>query len=238
MTRVASVVNYQYDTLYSDAITCISSPYSTTFAPIYMIGSAVDEWDPEKAAELPSTGMPDLYYTKWNFKAGAFRFFTAKDWGASLGGYDVFTVYPTDILGETGDGDSNFDFIGTEGWYEITVDVSTGTVEMTAIDEPLLYLTGDATHGWSWDDPVTSLTWIGYEVWEGSVDFTSGGYFRCFLQKDWSPDSFGYDVITNFDADYLENDGTQGDPNWLYVGATGTYTVQVDKPNATITITP
>ncbi|WP_439184172.1 SusE domain-containing protein [Carboxylicivirga taeanensis] len=237
--RIESTVNYQIPEDYSEVVTIKVTPYSTIFPSIYMIGAGVGGWDPALAVEIASTGEPQKYYTKAYFDSdgdGNFRFFTNPDWGSSLGGWDVFTNYPAEYLQpKAGDGDPNFEFIGTTGWYEIWVDEGTGTIQMKATSEPSLYLTGDATHGWGWTEP-TSLEWVGHFIWEGDVDFNNGGAFRCFEQADWGPVGYGHDVLTTFDTDYIIIAEDHGDPNWYFVAQTGNYHVVVNKREATITI--
>ncbi len=240
--RIVSEVNYQLPEKISEVTSIFVTPYSTVFPSIYMIGAAVGGWDPALAVEVASTGEANKYSTIAYFDNASgdnFRFFTAPDWGSSLGGYDVFTNYPAEYLGEkAGDGDPNFQFLGAPGWYEISVDRTTGSIEMKAASEPLLYLTGDATHGWGWDDPVTSLDWVGHQIWEGEVTFTKDGFFRLFEQKDWGPVGYGYDLITHYDTSIIIIAVGHGDPNWQFIADSGTYLVHVDKREATIEITP
>lgn len=237
--RVEATVNPKYS-LYSQPVNMTVTLYAASFPPIYMIGASVGGWDTSKAVEVVSTGEPFNYITIWRFDAsnGAnFRFFSQPEWSASLGGYDKFTSYPEDLLEPaTGDDDPNFNFIGTAGWYEIKVNTETGTIEMASVNEPGMYLTGDATHGWNWDEPVTTLEYKSYKLWEGDVNFTRGGAFRLFAQKDWGPTSYGYDVVVNYDTDYIDVMEGHGDPNWEFLKPSGTYHVVVNLRTNTIEI--
>lgn len=239
--RIQSVVNYQIDDKFSSVVTVKATPYSTVFPSIYMIGAAVGGWDPSKAVEIASTGEVDQYETIAYFdtaEGANFRFFTAPDWGSSLGGYDVLTNYPTDYLQPaTSDSDPNFNFVGTVGWYTINVNTKTGIIDMNPTNEPFLYLTGSATHGWSWDNP-TKLDWKGHYIWEGDVTFAQNEYFRCFEQADWGPIGYGYDVLTNYDQSFIVIAEGHSDPNWQFVAATGSYHVLVNKREESIIITP
>lgn len=238
--RVEATVNPGVESLYSETANINITLFSSTFPPIYMIGASVGGWDPAKAVELVSTGEPYEYITIAEFTVADgtnFRFFSNPAWDASIGGYDVFTTYPEDLLEPaTADSDPNFNFIGTPGWYEIFVNTETGTIEMEATNEPVMYLTGDATHGWNWDDPVTEIQYIGYNMWEGDVEFTQGGAFRLFPQKDWGPDSYGYDVVVNYDTEYIDIMEGHGDPNWEFLKPSGTYHVVVNLRNNSIEI--
>ncbi|MBW6534374.1 MAG: SusE domain-containing protein [Mariniphaga sp.] len=237
--RVEATVNPKYS-LYSQPVNMTVTLYAASFPPIYMIGASVGGWDTSKAVEVVSTGEPFQYITVWRFDAsnGAnFRFFSQPEWSASLGGYDKFTSYPEDLLEPaTGDDDPNFNFIGTAGWYEIKVNTETGTIEMAAVNEPGMYLTGDATHGWNWDEPVTALQYKSYKLWEGDVTFIQGGAFRLFAQKDWGPTSYGYDVVVNYDTDYIDVMEGHDDPNWEFLKPSGTYHVVVNLRTNTIEI--
>jgi len=239
--RVVAFVSQYVDSLYSEVVPMNITLYSTTFPSIYMIGAATGGWDTNKAVEVASTGEPYKYTTiaYFDFSNGAnWRFFSAPAWNASLGGYDKFTVYPTNLLAPaTSDGDPNFNFIGEKGWYEMNVNTQTGTIEMKATSKPVMYLTGDATHGWNWNDPVTELTWVGYKIWEGDVNFVSQNAFRIFMQKDWGPISYGYNYLTNYDTNYIDVMAGHGDPNWQFKKPSGKYHVKVDLRMLSVVIT-
>jgi starch-binding outer membrane protein SusE/F len=238
--RVVASVSPYVTSLISQPVPATVTLYAASFPSIYMIGAAVGGWATNLAVELVSTGEPSVYTTIAYFDVANgtnFRFFNNPEWGASLGGYDVFTQYPQDLLSPaTSDDDPNFNFTGTPGWYELVVNTETGTISMEAVGEPVMYLTGDATHGWNWDDPVTSLQWVGYQIWEGDVNFTQNNAFRLFPQKDWGPVSYGYDVITNYNTEYIDVMQGHGDPNWQFKKPSGTYHVRVDLRNNSIEI--
>ncbi len=242
LLRIVSSTTDSMDVYLSNVMAYKAKPYATTFTSIYMIGAATGGWDTKLAVEVASIGEFGKHETLALFtkdNGQNFRFFTEADWGKSLGGYDVFPNYPAGILEPAaGDSDPNFNFIGTAGWYKIETDQTTGTITMTEVDEPLMYLTGDATHGWDWDDPVTSLNWVGHQTWEGDVSFTKDGAFRCFEQKNWGPVGYGHDVISVFDTDYIIIAADHGDPNWYFVAESGTYHVIVDKRAGSMTISP
>ena len=92
--RVKASVSPEADAIYSTTVKVTASLYASTFPSIYMIGACIGGWDPAKAVELISTGQPYEYttITKFDGTEGTnFRFFNAPDWGASLGGYNLFT---------------------------------------------------------------------------------------------------------------------------------------------------
>ena len=224
--------------LVSATATSEISVYSGALPGIYMIGEGVGGWSLDLAVEVFHAGAPDTYHTKAYFSQANFRFFNQPDWGASIGGYDVFTVYPEEYLAESSDDDPNFAFVGAAGWYEIVVNVAAGSIELAPIDDPTVYLTGSATHGWDFDEPVTSIKWVNYNRWEGEVDFIKDGHFRFFGQKDWSPASYGHDTVVNYDTDFIIIAEGHGDPNWQFVAESGTYYVVLDLEFMTVEITP
>ncbi|MBN2805962.1 MAG: SusF/SusE family outer membrane protein [Prolixibacteraceae bacterium] len=216
-------------------------PTGPVYEVLYMIGAVTGGWDTAKAVEMGTTDEDNVLWTNAYFDTAAgtnFRFFKQADWGASFGGYDVFETYPTDLLEPaSADSDPNFNFIGEAGWYKITVNINSKTITMEAISEPGLFLTGDATHGWDWDEPVSTITWVGHEIYEGSIDFIKGGAFRLFAQKDWSPTSYGWDFITNYDTNFIDIMEGHADPNWEFVAESGTYKVRVEMRAKSIEIT-
>lgn len=251
--RVVSSVSEFYPDLISDIITITFVPFSEPQPEepeepeepvegpdaLFLIGAATGAWDTELAIEL-SKGDDGLfsglvYFSDANGRN--FRFFSDADWGASFGGYDVFETYPDGILEPaTEDGDPNFNFVGAVGWYTIVADAVNMTIEMTAADAPELYLTGDATHGWDWDDPVSTVYGTANFIYEGDIDFIQDLAFRVFLQKDWG-DSYGYDYLTDYDAGVIDVMEGHDDPNWQFLAESGTYHVKIDLKNLSIEIT-
>ena len=205
-----------------------------------MIGNCTGGWDLAKAVEMVTTEETNVLWTNAYFDTalGAnFRFFKEPNWASALGGYNVFENYPTDLLEPaTADTDPNFNFIGAPGWYKIVANIGTKTITMEPISEPGLYLTGDATHGWDWDEPVSTIKWVGHEIYEGNIDFIKDGAFRVFAQKDWAPTSYGWDYLINYDTNYIDIMAGHADPNWQFVAESGTYTVRVDMRAKSIVI--
>lgn len=235
--RVVSSISSEVE-LNSGVQTSLITVYSGALPSIYMVGEGVGGWDLGKAVEVFHAGQPDTYHTKAYFYQANFRFFNQPDWSTSIGGYDVFTNYPEEYLAVSTDGDPNFAFIGAEGWYEIVVNVASGSIELTPISDPSMYLTGSATHGWDWDEPVTAIKWVNYNRWEGDVAFIQNEYFRLFAQKDWGPTSYGYDTVTNYDTSVIIIAEGHGDPNWQFIAPSGTYHVVLDLEAKSIEITP
>lgn len=251
--RVTSSVSEFYDDLISDVITFTFVPFSEpvpeepeepeepTEGPeeLFLIGAATGAWDTERAVEL-TKGDDGVFTGLVHFSDADgrnFRFFSAADWGSSYGGYDVFETYPTEYLEPASeDSDPNFNFVGAAGWYSLAIDVASNTIGMLPAEAPELYLTGDATHGWDWDDPVSTVYGTGNYIFEGEVDFIQDLAFRVFLQKDWG-DSYGYDYLTNYDTSVIDVMEGHDDPNWQFLAETGTYNVTIDLKNLSIDIT-
>lgn len=238
--RVIASVSPFFSTLPSEPLALTVTPYASSFPPIYMIGAVFGGWDLAMAVELISTGEPAEYITIAYFDPAPgtnFRFFNNPEWDASIGGYDVFTEFPQDLLEPaTNDQDPNFNFLGEAGWYQLIVNRETGTISMESTDEPGMYVTGDATHGWDWDEPVTQLQYIAYNIWEGNVEFIQNNAFRLFAQKDWGPVSYGYDVVVNYNTEYIDVMEGHGDPNWQFLKPSGTYFVRVNLRDNSIEI--
>nr|MDA3818250.1 SusE domain-containing protein [Prolixibacteraceae bacterium] len=241
IVRVTASVSDDITTLTSATADMNITLYASSFPSIYMIGAGTGGWDPGLAAEVASTGVPYNYETTAYFDSsgdGNFRFFNNPDWGASLGGYDVFTTYPTDLLEVAeGDDDPNFRFIGESGWYIIHADTENSEITMEATEEPVLYAVGDATTGWDFDPGTATLSWTGHQIYEGDIDFTQDLAFRFFAQADWGSVSYGYDTLTKYDTSFIDIMEGNDDPNWQFVAESGNYHVVVNIREKTVEIT-
>lgn len=250
-TRVVAKVSDYVEPAISSNIDLTVTPFATEFPPIYMIGASTGGWDPSLAVEVLSTGEPFEYSTIWEFIGGeTFRFFAQPNWGSEMG-VDQWN-YPwfidnggsvSDLLSNADDGDKNFKLEGTTGYYEITVNIKSNTVDMVTAPRPMAFLTGDAITqtGWGWDNP-SELAFLKKDVFIGEVEFTKDGAFRIFMQADWGPVNYGYDVVTVYN-DLITPALDHGDPNWYFVGESGVYNVRLDlskveSGEGEITITP
>lgn len=252
--RVTSYVSKFYEDLVSPLIPISFVPYSepvvvepidttpvVTINELYLIGASTGAWDTGRAVAL-TAGEAGVFTGLVHFSSASdgrnWRFFKQPDWGSSYGGYDVFETYPVDLLEPAAtDSDPNFNFIGETGWYKLVVDVNKKTIAMTAADAPELYLTGDATHGWNWNDPVSTVFGTGNFVYEGDIAFIQNNAFRVFAQKDWSPTSYGWDYLTNYDPAVINVMEGHADPNWQFLLESGTYQVKIDMKALSIEIT-
>ena len=179
-----------------------------------------------------------------------FRFFTtATDWGSGLN-YPYFEDAGFTIdsnFENAGDGDSNFKFLGTSGFYNLTVDMINKTITLSDpsslgnCDYDQLWAVGaglpDA--GWDWATPV-QLMCEGDNVYQGFLNLDADGdaNFRFFTTAtDWGSglnypyfEDAGFTIDSNF-----ENAG-DGDSNFKFIGTTGGYFISIDMINKTITL--
>jgi|WetSurMetagenome_2_1015567.scaffolds.fasta_scaffold01200_5 starch-binding outer membrane protein SusE/F len=238
--RVKTMINNDVPPVYSNTVTATITPYATVFKPIYMIGQATGGWNTSLAVEVPSPAYMKYtviaYFTN-SGTSSTFRFFAQADWNPTSYNYPYFTTNnaPT-LLENAADGDSNFRFLGTTGWYRITVDLKNKTVDMAAVPEPLMYMTGDGVGGWDWAGNEVKMTWVKDGEWSATTDFINGKAFRFFAQKDWGPTSYNYPYFANGSVTDLLANANDGDKNFNVVAATGNYTITVNLNTLTVTM--
>lgn len=237
---MASLPDESVSQAVSETVTLTVTPFLTDFPPIYMIGAALKGWSLDAAVITPSSD-PNVYTTLAEFTGGeAFRFFAEPDWNAENWNYPYFADNGGDIdelLVNANDGDSNFQFTGTTGWYRITVNMGTYSVQMEQAEEPVMYMTGEAVG--AWDTPGTGesvkMTFVQEGVFEAITDFSTAGAanFRFFAQADWAPDSYNYPYFAdnNGEIDELLINAEDGDSNFEFTGSDGTYYIKVDINN-------
>ena len=242
---MASIPDEDVSQAISEAVALTITPFQADFPPIYMIGSAINGWSLDAAAVIPSS-EPNVYTTLAEFSSGdAFRFFTSDleddGWAAGIYNYPYFADNGGNIdelLVNAQDGDSNFQFTGTTGWYRVTVNMDTYSVQLEEAEEPIMYMTGSGTG--AWDTPGTGesvkMTFIQEGVFEATTEFNNGGAFRFFAQADWSPDSYNYPFFANNNGeiDELLINAEDGDSNFEFTGTTGDYYIKVDINNYTV----
>mgnify|MGYP001232366607 CR=1 FL=1 len=241
--RVKTVINKSINPVYSSVATVTVTPYQTSFPPIYMIGSATGGWDPALAVEMPSSA-PNVYTTIAYFSNvvdnNTFRFFKQAGWGDAWNCPYFTGGFTTTLLENALDGDSNFRFIGTTGYYRITANLSAKTVVMVAVDEPVMFMTGDGvgSGAWGWDPgQYVKMTWKRDGVWESTTNFNNGGAFRFFAQTGWST-SYNYPYFDGGTVTALLENANDGDKNFRVVAATGTYKITVNLPALTVSMAP
>ncbi|WP_163707405.1 SusE domain-containing protein [Mangrovibacterium lignilyticum] len=240
--RVISVVNSEVNDLTTgnkDASMQVSlTPYITSFPPIYMIGSATGGWDTALAVEVPSSA-PSVYSSVWKFiQNEAFRFFAQPDWNPTSYNYPYFASGSVNsLLEDAADGDNNFKFVGETGYYRVTVNMKTLTIEMEPVAEPVMYMTGAGIGGW--DTPGTGasikMTFVKENVWKTTATFVSGEAWRFFAQADWGPTSYNFPYFVDGTVADMFEDAADGDHNFKNKSA-GTYVITLDLNETSVTV--
>jgi hypothetical protein len=239
--------------VYTDTVSISVTPYETALPPtLWAVGAGLPDagwgWDsPEVLPLQGSTYSGNVTLSPDN--GGNFRFFLQEDWGPDSWNFPYFSDRGFTIdsnFVNAGDGDSNFQFVGTAGEYFLEIDMDAKTITLgpaivgpnCAFDQLYLVGAGIATAGWSWDNP-TVLPCTGTGTYSGNVELANDT-FRFFLQPDWGPDSynFPYYVNENYTIDPNFEDALDGDNNFRFIGTPGTYLLTVDDVNKTITLGP
>jgi hypothetical protein len=228
--RVKTVVNPNVTPVYSNVVAATATAYATSFPPIYMTGAATGGWgwNLYTYKELRSSA-PSIYETVANFLSGeTFRFFKQTDWAPTSWNYPYFTGTVSTLFENANDGDKNFRFIGTTGYYKVTVNMKTKSVAMVAVDEPLMFMTGAAVGGWDWSTNYVQMTWKSNGIFEATTDFINAATFRFFAQKDWGPTSYNYPYFAGGTVSALFENANDGDKNFKFIGTTGNFTVTIN----------
>jgi hypothetical protein len=233
--RVKATINPTVYPIYSNVVEAKVAPYALYFPPIFMTGAATGGWgwDQFVYKELISTA-PNVYQTTAHFLNGeAFRFFKQVGWGPTSYNYPYFTTV-SNLFENANDGDSNLKFIGTTGYYKITVNMSTKTVAMESVAEPVLYMTGAALGGWDWTTNFVQLTWKSDGIFQATTDFANET-FRFFKQAGWG-DAYNYPYFADGTVSPLFENADDGDKNFRFIGTPGTFTITVNLNDLTVTM--
>jgi starch-binding outer membrane protein SusE/F len=236
--RVKSTIHPAVAPVYSNSVEATVTPYATTFPPIFMTGAATGgwSWDMYVYKELRSTA-PNVYQTIGYFLNGeAFRFFKQADWNPDSWNYPYFTGTVSALFENAADGDQNFRFIGATGYYTVTVNMTTKSVSMEPVAEPVLYMTGAAVGGWNWDTDYVQMTWKSNGIFEATTDFIQNETFRFFGQAGWGPTGYNYPYFADGTVTALLENALDGDSNFKFLGATGSYKVTVNMLDLVITM--
>jgi hypothetical protein len=235
--RVVSTINDKVAPLYSNERTISVTPYATSFPPIYGMGAGLKGWGPwpDNAVEVVGVGYKK-YETVAYFSNDTFRFFDQLDWNPTSFNYPYFTSVDSKLI-NANDGDKNFKFVGTPGWFKINIDLIAKTVTMATAEEPVMYMTGAGIGGW--DKPGTGvsikMTYVKPGVFTATANFVNDT-FRFFAQADWSPTSYNYPYFTTVDPAF-EN-ANDGDKNLKYIGTPGAKKIIVDLNAKTVSGIP
>lgn len=251
--RVTSEVEIEdTEALVSTSIERTLTPYVTEFESIYAIGAGVGGWDWALANEIYGTG-PSTYSAIIQFIAEGdanFRFLEVEgDWTSTSYNYDFFASGTVDPLLENNmDGDTNFKFVGTTGYYRVTLDLKAPSIVLEYVSDtpPELYMVGSGVPaaGWDWTTPV-QLTWIQDGVFEATTEFaqrtaTEETAFRFFtVNGDWNSGlNYPHYADNEYEIDSKLFNAMDGDQNFALDAESGTYKIVVNDIEKTITLTP
>jgi hypothetical protein len=234
--RVRSSINSRVPVVYSSPVSVTITPYTTVFPPIYIIGDA-QAWNLNNALELQSIA-PGKYEAVGTFQNnGKFRLFASPAWDAQQWGWSFFSGGTVaSALSSGNDGDSNFLFGGTTGYYRITVSLKDKTIAMEASSAPTLFVIGDA-QGWNLANAL-ELHSLGNGQFEVTGQFQMNGKFRFFISPDWAAEQYRYSSFNGGTIDSDLGDGADGDSNFLFRSATGIYKLTVNVNTKAITVDP
>lgn len=221
--RVESIIHSNVDPVWSETITAMVSPYEVSeLAPLYIIGD-VQNWDLGAALQLNATDVGEYEVVGRFDNGGTWRFFEMPSWDAGQYGYGYFTAVD-EKLEAVGDGDDNFVVTGTSGIYKLTVSLNTKTITMEPVDEPKLYIVGDH-NDWTFEE----VTWLGGGKYQGETTLSNGQAFRFFtVSGDWGSKQYNYSYFMEGMLSSNLSGTTEGDANFTFVGADGTYAIAVD----------
>lgn len=206
---------------------------------IWVVGAGAPDagWDWVSPVEFTCNG--GVYSARMRLANDNFRFFETEGvWESGLNwAYFIAEGYTIDEkLEEVQDGDNNFLFNGTPGIYDVVVDDNAKTITITAATN--YYLVGDGTQaGWVWDNPV-ELIQVSPYIYEGSVTLNTAGAFRVFtIFNNWdSGRNFPYFEGEGYTIDDRFENAVDGDSNFKFTGAAGSFTITVNEIEKTITL--
>jgi len=225
---------------------------------IWLVGAGVPDagWGWTSPVRLGCNG-DNIYSGNVNFQnnGGAdnnFRMFTSEgDWASGLNyphydgeGYTIDSNFE-----DAQDGDNNFAFVGTSGFYHIEINTVTKTITLSdpqsigTCEFEILYLVGAGVPdaGWGWATPV-ELFCAGDGVYFGPVNLQNNdgadNNFRFFTSEgDWaSGRNYPYYVDEGYTIDSNFEDAQDGDNNFAFTGSSGVYNLTLDTNTKTITL--
>lgn len=202
---------------------------------LFLLGTAVQNEDPQKATKLTSMTIDKEYTWKGNMKEGTFKFI--EKIGELLPSYNKGADENTLVhRTQAGDPDNLFT-VGNNGLYAIYVNTEDMKMSLTPIPYPEVYMVGNGCPaGWDIGNAIP-LEWdyvrAAY-VYEGELH---EGEIKLPLWKDWSADTLMPPVHgTNPGGDptVALHPGGQPDHKWIITEA-GTYRMILDVNAMTIT---
>jgi len=228
------------------------------FDQLWAVGAGVPDagWGWATPAKFACTGN-GVYSGNVNLQNNGgvdnnFRFFTVEgDWGSGIN-YPTYigNGYTIDAQFEDAmDGDNNFAFNGTSGFYNIEIDTNNKTITVNSpqvagtcdLDQLWVVGAGAVDAGWGWATPVR-LVCNGQGVYEGSINLQNNAgadnNFRFFtVEGDWgSGINYPTYIGDGYTIDAQFEDANDGDNNFAFNGTTGLYFISIDTVNLTITL--
>lgn len=221
---------------------------------LWAVGAGLPDagWGWTTPVRLPCTGN-GIYSWNVNLLNGeTFRFFTSEgDWASGQNyPYFVGEGYTIDANFEDAlDGDNNFRFIGTTGYYSLVVNtvdetISIGDPQATGVceyDQLWVVGAGAVDAGWGWTTPVQLLC-TGDGIYSGNINLQNNGgadnNFRFFTTEgDWaSGQNYPYFADAGYTIDANLTNAMDGDSNFAFTGTTGSYFITIDTVALTITL--
>lgn len=210
--------------------------------PYYAVGDALPGgWDFD-AATVVEPIQSGIRKASIELSQGTFRFFTIRgDWDSDLNyAYFADQGYTIDgNLRNKGDADQNFEFVGTEGTYTLTVNGNDKTITLAEIESlPSLWVVGSAVPGgWAFNDQTVELTQDVANVWSAEIELSNGifRFFQTFGTWDTN-NNYTYYQGEGYNIDSNLEDQGESDRNFRFIGTPGNYRLTINGNDKTITI--
>ena len=205
--------------------------------PLYVLGEGITDAD-WNFPGIELTCDSNILQAKANLQNGHFRFFTTVgDWDSGLDyTYYENEGYSIDDRLENAPAGDNFNFVGTPGIYTITIN----TIDKSIVLQESLSLWavgGAVPGGWNFNDDTVELVETAPNVWSASINLNND-IFRFFQSfGTWNTNNNyayyedqGYIIDANFEV------GPSEDANFNFIGNPGTYQLNINAVDKTITL--
>ncbi len=212
---------------------------------VWVVGAgAVDAgWNWDSPIEFTCTD--NVYRANINLINDAFRFFTVEgDWGTGQNhpfyANDGYTI--DSRLEDAMDGDNNFRFNGTLGYYLLTVNTVNKTItlgspgqEAANCDSVWVVGAGAVDAGWNWDSPIEFTCTDG--AFSAYINLTNDAFRFFTVEGDWGTgQNHPFYANDGYTIDSRLEDAMDGDNNFNFNGTPGLYYLRIDTVNKTITL--
>ena len=143
------------------------------------------------------------------------------------------------------DGDNNFRFTGTTGFYYLEVNTVAKTITLNDpqptgncdLDQLWAVGAGLPDAGWGWTTPIQFLC-TGEGIYSGTANLLNAETFRFFTAEgDWATgQNYPYYIGEGYTIDANFEDALDGDNNFRFTGTTGSYAFTIDTVGKVISI--